>query len=316
MRTSRTSILTASILAAVATAGTLALAQGPSQPPPFPASGNVTGTHWSRLVNVAAAGKVIFGSFTPGKSPDDAAALSRETLPDFWFYDMEHTPWDMETFRTFLQFTLDTATVRAGQAPALTPMLVRIPANGREMNQWMAKQVLDTGGLGVITPHIETAAQARNVVQATRYPQRDGAADAEPAGQRGSGAGNAVRFLGVPFPEYMRKADVWPLDPEGEVFNLLLIENGEGVKNIRDIVRVPGVSAVAAAPGDLGSFYVGDQARVEAAIQTIADACREVKMICGITASAADVEKRIAQGFNLLIGDTAMIRVGHKAAGR
>ena len=39
-------------------------------------------------------------------------------------------------------------------------------------------------------------------------------------------------------------------------------------------------------------------------------------MICGITASAADVERRITQGFTLLIGDTAMIRAGHEAAAR
>ena len=39
-------------------------------------------------------------------------------------------------------------------------------------------------------------------------------------------------------------------------------------------------------------------------------------MICGITAGAADVERRIAQGFTLLIGDEAMIRAGHKVAQR
>jgi 4-hydroxy-2-oxoheptanedioate aldolase len=229
---------------------------------------------------------------------------------------MEPTPFDTETFRTWLQFTLDPAALRKPGAPAFTPVLVRIPANGREMNQWMAKQILDTGGMGVVTPHIENAAQARNVVQATRYPQREGAADFRPEGQRGSGAGNAVRLLGVGFADYMAKADVWPLDPAGEIFNLLLIENGEGVANVKEIVRVPGVSAVAAAPGDLGSFYAGDRAKVEQAIQTVADACTEVRMICGITASAADAERRIAQGFTLLIGDDAMIRAGHVAAKR
>ncbi|MGE0362671.1 MAG: aldolase/citrate lyase family protein [Vicinamibacterales bacterium] len=302
------------ILAALAASWSLTL--GAQAPAPFPADGNVTGTHWSRLVNVAAAGRVIFGSFTPGKSPDDAVAAARNPLPDFWFYDMEHTPFDMETFRTWLQFTLDPALLRRPGPPVVTPVLVRIPANGREMNQWMAKQILDTGGLGIVTPHIETAAQARNVVQATRYRQPEGAADFEPEGQRGSGAGNAVRVLGLPFAEYMRRADVWPLDPDGEIFNLLLIENGEGVKNIAEIVRVRGVSAVAAAPGDLGAYHAGDRARVERDIQTIVDACRAVKMICGITASAADVERRLQQGFTLLIGDDAMIRAGHKLAKR
>ncbi len=303
-------------LMGAAVAGLWSLTLGAQAPAPFPADGNTPGTHWSRLVNVAAAGKVVFGSFTPGKSPDDAVIAGRNTLPDFWFYDMEHTPFDMETFRTWLQFTIEPAALRRPGPPALTPVLVRIPANGREMNQWMAKQILDTGGLGLVTPHIETAAQARNVVQATRYRQPEGAVDFEPEGQRGSGAGNAVRFLGVPFADYMRKADVWPLDRDGEIFNLLLIENGEGVKNIAEIVRVPGVSAVAAAPGDLGAYHSGDRAKVERDIQAIVDACKAVKMICGITASAADVERRLQQGFTLLIGDDAMIRAGHKVAKR
>ena len=308
-------VLRVSVMAALLAAA-WSLGAGAQAPAPFPATGNVPGTHWSRVVNVAAAGKVIFGSFTAGRVADDAVAASRNPLADFWLYDMEHTPFDMESFRTWLQFTLDTAALRRPGAPLVTPVLVRIPANGREMNQWMAKQILDTGGLGVVTPHIETAAQARNVVQATRYRQAEGTADFDPEGQRGSGAGNAVRYLGVPFAEYMRKADVWPLDPDGEIFNLLLIENGEGVKNIAEIVRVRGVSAVAAAPGDLGAYHSGDRAKVERDVQTIVDACTAVKMICGITASAADVERRLKQGFTLLIGDDAMIRAGHTLAGR
>lgn len=284
--------------------------------PQFPATGNVDGTHWSRLVNVAAAGKVVFGSFTPDKSPDSAIAASRNTLPDFWFYDMEHTPFGIETFRTWLQFTIDPAQILRNGRILITPTLVRLPTNGREMNQWMIKQVLDQGAMGVIVPHVENAAQARNIVQASRYPHRPDDPTYEPAGQRGSGAGNAMRFLGVPPQDYMRKADVYPLDPDGEIFNILLIENQEGVKNVREIAQVPGVSAIAAAPGDLNTAYVGDREAVEQAIQTILAACKEFRMICAITAGPNDVERRIKEGFNLLIGGDDMIRAGHKAAGR
>ena len=124
-------------------AGAASLPRSAKGRAPFPANGNVEGTHWSRLVNVAAAGKVIFGSFTPGKSPDSAIAASRNTLPDFWFYDMEHTPFGIETFRTWLQFTIDPAQVLRHAKIRITPALVRLPTNGREMNQWMIKQVLD-----------------------------------------------------------------------------------------------------------------------------------------------------------------------------
>jgi len=49
----------------------------------------------------------------------------------------------------------------------VTP-LVRIPPNGGEMNQWIAKQVLDIGVFGIIFPHISTVEEARNAVSACR----------------------------------------------------------------------------------------------------------------------------------------------------
>jgi hypothetical protein len=55
-------------------------------------------------------------------------------------------------------------------APKVTP-LVRIPPNGGEMNQWIAKQVLDIGVFGIIFPHVSTVDEARNAVSACRYPR-------------------------------------------------------------------------------------------------------------------------------------------------
>jgi len=57
----------------------------------------------------------------------------------------------------------------------VTP-LVRIPPNGGEMNQWIAKQVLDIGVFGIIFPHISTVEEARNAVSACRYPRLPNAA--------------------------------------------------------------------------------------------------------------------------------------------
>ena len=94
--------------------------------------------------------------------------------------------------------------------------------------------------MGVIIPHVENAAQARNIVQASRYPHRTATPRTQPAGQRGSGAGNAMRLLGVPLTGLHAKGGCVPLDPDGEIFNILLIENQEGVKNVREIARFAG----------------------------------------------------------------------------
>ena len=47
--------------------------------------------------------------------------------------------------------------------------MVRIPVNGGEMNQFIAKQVLDIGVYGIVFPHVTTVAHARNAVAASRY---------------------------------------------------------------------------------------------------------------------------------------------------
>jgi hypothetical protein len=64
----------------------------------------------------------------------------------------------------------------------------------------------------------------------------------------------------------------------------------------------------------------GDMAKVEAAIQTQLASCREFDVPCGITANAGDVERRIREGFRVIIiydrDWPETIRIGRKAAGR
>lgn len=97
----------------------------------------------------------------------------------------KRTPYDIQLLRDCMQYMLDRRRIaRSGSiAPAVTPM-VRIPANGGEMNQFLAKQVLDIGVYGVIWPHVSTVEEARNAVAACRYPRPPSAPLYEPAGRR------------------------------------------------------------------------------------------------------------------------------------
>jgi 4-hydroxy-2-oxoheptanedioate aldolase len=270
----------------------------------------------NRMNALLAEGKTVFGSFVDNKTPEGAAQVGRNDLPDFVIYDTEHSPYDITQIRIFMQFMLDPAgIVRRGTAVNV-PLFVRVPANGREMNQWMIKQLLDQGVHGIMSPHTENADQALNIVRAMRYPHKPDAPDYEPNGFRGSGPGNAVRWWGIPGAEYSARADLWPLDPRGELSSLLLVENQEGVKNARAIAKTRGVSVLFAAPGDFSASYVGDRAAVENAIQAVLAACKEANVPCGITAGPQDVEKRMKEGFRVFVGGEEMIRAGRKAAGR
>ena len=136
-------------------------------------------------------------------------------------------------------------------APSVTPM-VRVPANGIEMNQSYAKQALDLGVYGIVWPHISDADQAYNAVAACRYPRMKDQPIYAPAGIRGDGPTTAARYWGLGQQEYYKKADVWPLSPEGEILCILMIEDQMGVENLDDILtRVPGISGVLIGEGDM-----------------------------------------------------------------
>ena len=133
------------------------------------------------MIALLEAGETVFGPIWGDKSPNGAVAVSRNNELDYIFYDMEHAPFDIPEMRTFMQFLLDPGRIlRRGQPGWERTVLVRIPAYGRELNQWMIKNILDQGAHGIITPHIETAEQALALAeQALPGRQQQGSARAE-----------------------------------------------------------------------------------------------------------------------------------------
>lgn len=274
-------------------------------------------TRHNDLITVLERGQAVFGFSARHLDADGAAEVAQDPELDYVLYPTEHDPYDITQLRNFLRFMLDPAAIlKRGRPGTEHPVIVHLPANGREMNQWMAKQVLALGVHGVMFPHIETVEQALNAVRAMRYPQRPGVPDFEPNGQRGSG-GDAARYWGLSTTEYRAKADIWPLDPDGELVSLLQIENELGVKNVREILKqVKGITMVYAAHGDLSTWYAGDAAKTEAAVQTVLAACKEFNVVCGISAGPNDVEQRLKQGFRAILTSGAGLTIGRKAAGR
>ena len=171
---------------------------------------------------------------------------------DAVIFEMEHNAWDPNALQDSMQYLLNRKQIldNGTVAPVVTP-IVRIPANGAEKSQWLAKQALDRGVYGVIFPHISSADQAYSAVAACRYPRQKSAEFYEPKGVRGDGPHTCSRYWGVSQQEYYARADVWPLNPKGEILVILMIESEEAVANIDDILNVPGVGAVLIGEGDL-----------------------------------------------------------------
>jgi 4-hydroxy-2-oxoheptanedioate aldolase len=204
------------------------------------------------IIRALEQGQPALTCFSPAEV--DAAVAMGASKYDGVVFEMEHSPWDGRALRDSLQFLLNRRQIATSGsiAPAVTPM-VRIPTNGIEKGQWHAKQALDMGCYGIVFPHISTVEEAYNAVAACRYPRLKSAERYEPAGIRGDGPGSAVRYWGLTQPEYYARADVWPLDPKGEVLVVLQIEDMKGVENLDAMLKqVPGIGAILIGEGDLG----------------------------------------------------------------
>ena len=280
----------------------------------------------NRTIELLSEGRATFGILSHDRSLDNARALARSAL-DFVILDMEHGPLDVETLRVFLLGMIDKQRLlQNGHAQMDVTPLVRLPANGRDQATFLAKQALDVGVMGIMFPYVNTAAEAELAVRSMRYPQRRGSPDLNPPGIRGSGPGIPDWYWGVP--NYQELADVWPLDPRGELLCIIQIESEEGLNNVDAIAAVAGVSALFIGPADLALSlgYPIDAPEVEAAIQSILRAAKARTMPLGITTSADTVERRLGEGFNVVtvgFGDGGItpesartLAIGRKASGR
>jgi 4-hydroxy-2-oxoheptanedioate aldolase len=251
-------------------------------------------------------GKNTFVSFAPA---DVGYTVSAATEPyDGVVFEMEHGGYDIRTLRDCLQYLLNRRQIVESKsiAPAVTPM-VRIPPNGSEMNQWVAKQVLDAGVYGIVWPHVSTVREAYNAVASCRYARPTGAPRFEPRGQRGDAPAAAARYWGLTQPEYYDRADVWPLDPKGEILVAIMCEDVDGMKNLPGMLKeVPGIGAVIIGEGDL-SQNLGfprqySHPTVAAAINEILDICKQHNVACGHPhVDEKNVKDVIAQGFKWLM---------------
>lgn len=215
--------------------------------------------------------------------------------------DLEHNAFRLDDVERALNDLKPAGATRPVRAP-----VVRIPYEADQDYRHYVKQLLDSGVMGIIVPGVETAEQALALVRSMRYPpQRVTKKELQqPAGYRGWGAGAASAFWGVSQDVYAAKADVWPLNPQGELIAIAMIESPLAVKNIRKILGVPGLGAILIGQADLSmALGVGNPGanpnhpEVEAEVAKVAQACVEMKKLCG--SYQGDIKTRLAQGFRL-----------------
>lgn len=179
---------------------------------------------------------------------------------DYLVVEMEHGLFDLPSLKAFMTGLVDAGPTSGGH---LTPcIIVTLPTNGTSeavmrANAWMVKQLLALGVHGLLLCHAETPGAVRAFVEAARYPfQTQRVGDGLEVGQRGSGGqGFAAGVWGLAVQDYVQKADVWPLNPEGELMLGLKIENQRALANVEASLSVPGIAFAEWGPGDMGMSF-------------------------------------------------------------
>ena len=163
-------------------------------------------------------GQQLIGFWMSLASPYTAEVCA-STGYDFLTVDGEHSPVDMPIFLSLLQAV----------APYGAPPVVRPPIG----ETYMIKQLLDMGAQNILIPIVETADQAKRLVEAVRYP---------PRGVRGVAAATRAARFGT-IPDYLATAD-------DEICLLLQVETRKGFDNFDAILAVEGYDGVFIGPSD------------------------------------------------------------------
>ena len=177
----------------------------------------------------------------------EAGCDMAQTWADWIWVDFEHAPFDVVGLGKFMEGLWDGGPTPSGhQTPTVVGVL---PARGHSQeevyyNAWQVSQILSTGVHGIQLCHASDPEAVRAFVACARYPfQTAGRDSGLPEGFRGSGRQEYTsKFWNLDAEEYVKKADPWPLNPDGELLLGVKIEDRYALPNVDSILSVPGIS--------------------------------------------------------------------------
>lgn len=241
----------------------------------------------------------------------EGLALAK-TWEDFIIYEMEFGPYDPSELREFMAgLVLGGPTASGHRTPAVQVVL---PISGWDAatvraNHWVIQQILAAGVHGVTLCHARDPEAVREFVRCARFPHYRKGVDDGPLGEgyRGNGGqGHASKVWGISPKEYLERADVWPLNPRGEVLLGLKIEDRYAMEKAEEIASVPGIGYAEWGPGDMGLSLgypeVHDppyNQEVEAARQKVMAACKNANIAFLDVVTEQNVEERLAEGMRV-----------------
>jgi 2-keto-3-deoxy-L-rhamnonate aldolase RhmA len=238
------------------------------------------------LAGETVAGAMTFEFFSPGMS-----AILANSGCRFVFYDMEHTGLGFETLKWLFA---------SCRGLPIEPM-VRVP---RGEYTYLAR-ALDLGARGVMIPMVESAEQARSIVQACRYP---------PVGRRGAAFGFAQDdYRGGDVADKIRRA-------HERTLVVAQIETERGLDQVEAIAAVDGIDVLWVGHFDLSNFLgipaKFDDPRFDEAMRRVAKAAKANGKVAGFMATdVAWIDRVREMGYTMIaVGtDTGLLAAATQA---
>jgi 4-hydroxy-2-oxoheptanedioate aldolase len=220
------------------------------------------------------AGQPTIGCFLGLGSPNVAGLLAHAGF-DWLVIETEHNGLDSAEIEHMLMAMSGTATIPLVRVPSANPVFIQ--------------RALDMGALGIVVPMVRTAAEARAIVSASRYP---------PVGARSFGPLRASNYT-------FDNAD-YVLRANDNIIVALILETREAVEQLEEIASVPGVDAIFLGPFDL-CFSLGldpmqqPHPEIETIQEQMVAVARKTGIAAGMGANTPEqLRQRRAEGFTWL----------------
>ena len=282
----------------------------------------------NRAIELLENGHMIY--YTQGKGGYDEGVRSAGTKHDYINYEMEHGSLDFTALRGFMRGLVDGGPTRSGhRTPAVIATLPVLGVDEMHMraNFWVVQQTLLCGVHGILLCHARDPEAVKWMVRAARYPNAKPVVPELGEGLLGNGSqGFPAEIWGVSRAEYMKKADPWPLNPDGEFLLGLKIEDKYALANAGKVAAVPGIGFAEWGPGDMAlSLGLPDghgpnrslHPKMREARQTVLNACKANKLVFLNTVREHDVTEMIDEGVRIGAGaDEAAMAKGRRYTGR
>src|SRR5262249_7497560 len=155
------------------------------------------------------------------------------------------------------------------------PLILKIPKISTDPSAAITNisRQLNQGVSGIVFVEAESPHEIRQGFAAMRFKAK--------GGTRPDDAGSAPAYWGMTEQQYKEKADLWPLNPAGELVNFTIIESKEGLARAKEIAATPGIGVLFPGAGTLRGVFRDDPEGWEKSIQQVLLVCKEFKLPCG-----------------------------------